>query len=537
MPTLDWIGKKVVVNHHNEVPFHLLKERPDLSVGEPGSGNLLVEGDNLLALKALLPYYAGQVKCIYIDPPYNTGNEGWVYNDNVSSPEIRKWLGKVVGSEMEDLSRHDKWLCMMYPRLCLLREMLREDGAIFVSLDDNEISELRFLLDEIFGTRSFVAHIIWEKRKSRENRRAFSFKHDFILAYARNKEKFDTSLNLLPVSKEVLARYKNPDNDSRGPWQSISANAQAGHATPAQFYKLMTPSGKLIEPPPGRCWLYTKERMEEEIRAGSIWFGKSGNNVPRIKKFLASAETRGLTPETIWYANDVGTNDEAKKNLIDIFGAKDVFDSPKPVSLIEQVIRLTAKPGDIILDSFAGSGTTGHAVAQLNKQDGGNRRFILVEMESNICRNVTAERLRRVCNGYENSEGNRVEGLGGGFRYCKLGTACFDEYGRINTEVTFVDLARHVFFSETGEPLPKQAEVDNPLIGTYKDTAVYLLYNGILKDKQLEGGNVLTQAVLNRLPKHNGPKVIYGTACRFSPARLKRENIVFKQIPYEIRVR
>jgi site-specific DNA-methyltransferase (adenine-specific)/adenine-specific DNA-methyltransferase len=277
--------------------------------------------------------------------------------------------------------------------------------------------------------------------------------------------------------------------------------------------------------------------MEQEIGAGNIWFGKLGNNAPRIKKFLTSAETRGLTPETIWYANNVGTNDEAKKNLIDIFGAKDVFDSPKPVSLIEQVVRLATKPGDIILDSFAGSGTTGHAVLQLNKQDGGNRRFILVEMDSNICRNVTAERLRRVCQGYERPDGIKVEGLGGGVRFCRLGTACFDEYGRINAEVTFSDLARHIFFTETGEPIPKQAKDSNPLIGIYKGTAVYLLYNGILKDKQPDGGNVLTQAALNILPKHDGPKVVYGTACRFSPVRLKRENIVFKQIPYEIRVR
>jgi len=540
MPTLDWIGKKAVLNHHREVSYRLLRVDAELSAGDPDSGNLLVQGDNLLALKALLPYYAGKVKCIYIDPPYNTGNEKWVYNDAVNSPEMRDWLGKVVGAEAEDLSRHDKWLCMMYPRLHLLWQFLRDDGALFVSLDDNEVSSIRLVLDEVFGGSNFIAHFIWEKRKSRENRRVFSFKHDFIVVYAKNKPLFESTRNLLSLSARVLARYKNPDDDPRGPWQSVSANAQAGHGTEAQFYELRTPGGRVLKPPPGRCWLYTEEKMQEEIRKGNIWFGKSGNNAPRIKKFIADAErTGGLTPETIWYANEVGTNDEAKKLLIEIFGETDVFENPKPPSLIRRVLHIACNPGDLILDSFAGSGTTGHAVLAMNRTDGGNRRFLLVEMDEKVCRNVTAQRLRHVIEGYERHEGGRKEmaqGLGGGFRYCTLGEPLFDEAGNIRENVKFPELAAHIFFAETGSPIPKQASGKTPFLGVHNGKAVYLLFNGVLGDKSVKGGNVLTNEVLRHLPNHAGTKVVYGEGCRLGAARLKREGVVFRQIPYEIRV-
>jgi site-specific DNA-methyltransferase (adenine-specific)/adenine-specific DNA-methyltransferase len=225
MPTLEWIGKKAVLNHYREVPFHLLDCDPDLSVGDPGSGNLLVQSDNLLALKALLPYYAGQAKCIYIDPPYNTGNEKWVYNDNVNSPEIREWLGNVVGAESEDLSRHDKWLCMMYPRLRLLRDFLAQDGVIFVSIDDNEVSALRFLLDEIFGRKNFIASVIWQKVYAPKNSaKHFSEDHDFIIVYARDGETWWP--NPIPRSEEADKRYKNPDDDPRGPWKTSDLSAR-----------------------------------------------------------------------------------------------------------------------------------------------------------------------------------------------------------------------------------------------------------------------------------------------------------------------
>ena len=536
MPRLEWDGKKAVENYHLQVPYHVLHEEPELSCGGAADvGNLLVQGDNLIALKALLPYYRGQVKCVYIDPPYNTGNEGWIYNDNVNSPVIKEWLGKAVGKEAEDLSRHDKWLCMMYPRLKLLSEFLREDGAIFISLDDNEVSALRLMLDEVFGGQNFVAHVIWEKRKSRENRRAFSFNHDFILIYARNKQAFESSRNLLPLSADVIARYKNPDDDTRGPWQSISALAQAGHATASQFYTLETPSGKKLNPPKGNCWRYTESRMAEAIRDGRIWFGKTGDNVPRIKRYLNENPDDGLTPETIWSADEASTNDEAKKELIDLLPDSVVFDNPKPVPLIIRILQIATNPGDIIIDSFSGSGTTGHAVLQLNQQDKGTRRFIHVEMESTIARDINAERLRRAVAGYKKADGSDVPGLGGGFRFLTLGEPIFNADGTINSAIIFSQLARHVWFESTRQPLPINAVFDSPLLGIARDgTAYYLLFNGILKDKSVGGGNILTHRLLATLPPHDGPRVIYAAGCRLNTGRLREEQITFKQTPYQI---
>jgi DNA modification methylase len=532
MPTLDWIGKKAVINHHNQAPFHLLKEVPEFSVGEPGSGNLIVEGDNLLALKALLPYYAGRVNCIYIDPPYNTGNEGWIYNDNVNSPEIREWLGKTVGGQATDLSRHDKWLCMMYPRLSLLKEFLNETGSIWVSMDDSEISLLRLLMDEIFGKDRFIACIVWQKRYSRENREAIGDVHEFILVYAKNPESFKRARNLVPPDEVQSRVYKNSNNDPKGRWRGIPMTAQGYR--PNQMYEIVTPAGVVHKPPEGRCWSMIESEFKKLIEEGRIYFGKNQRSQPSVIRYLSEVE--GFVPWTWWPHDEVGHTDEAKKEIRAIFGTQTAFETPKPVRLIQRIVQIATKPGDLILDSFAGSGTTGHAVMQLNKQENSNRRFILVEMDPDICRKVTSERLRKVCSGYEKSDGAKVEKLGGGFRFCKLGAACFDEHGRVNPEVKFSDLARHVFFTETGEPIPKQVRANNPLIGIYKETAIYLLYNGILKDKRIDGGNVLTQAVLDELPKHDGPKIIYGEACRFGPTRLKRENIIFKQIPYQIKI-
>lgn len=533
MPTLNWIGKKAVENHHREVPFHLLKDVPELSVGDPESGNLIVEGDNLLALKALLPYYAGQVKCIYIDPPYNTGNENWVYNDNVNSPEIKKWLGKVVGGELDDLSRHDKWLCMMYPRLSLLREMLRDDGAIFISIDDIEVANLRLILDEIFGPNNFVTNVIWEKKFSPQNDEKFiTAAHDHLLVYAKEKKKW--GVNLLPRTEATNERFKNPDHDPRGPWSSgdlTSKTKAKGHS-----YEVTSPSGKIFLPPQGRQWAPALLTFEEMLRDKRVWFGENGDKVPRIKQFLSEVQ-KGIVPMSIWKHLDVGHNQEAKQELNNFISYSFDFETPKPVRLIKRVLQLASNKDSLILDSFAGSGTTGHAVMQLNKEDQGERRFILVEIDSNISKNLTRERLKKVSGGYKKLNGEKTEGLGSGFRYCKLGAPCFNEHGKINEEVTFIDLARHVYFTETGQPMQKQAKASSPLIGLFQETAIYLLYNGILKDKKPNGGNVLTQLVLDHLPKHAGTKVVYGTACRLSSARLKRENIIFKQTPYEIRGR
>ncbi len=537
MPTLNWIGKDAVINLHKEVPFRLLKCRADLSVGNSYSGNLLVQGDNLEALKALLPYYAGQVKCIYIDPPYNTGNENWVYNDNVNSPEMREWLGKVVGTEAEDLSRHDKWLCMMYPRLVLLHQMLQEDGSFWMSIDDNEIHFARAILDEIFGIQNFVTTIIWEKIYSpKSSARHFSANHDYVIVYAKNAKGWER--NLLSRTEEQDKRYKNPDNDPRGLWKPGGLDARNYYSQGT--YSITTPSGRVISGPPnGAYWRVSREKLEEMDKDRRIWWGESGNNVPSIKRFLSEVR-QGLVPETIWTYSEVGHTQEAKQEIVKILQeAFQVFTTPKPTRLLQRIIQLSTNENDLILDSFTGSGTTGHAVLQMNKKDDGNRQFILVEMDKNIAQNIAAERLKRVIQGYayKDQNGNKKEepGLGGGFRYCELGLTLFDSNRQIREDVKYNDLAQHIYFIETGQPLPQNAKKYFPLLGTTNDLAVYLLYNGILKDKSVNGGNVLTYEVLEGLSKHIGTKVIYGNGCRISVARLRELGIVFKQIPYEIR--
>jgi adenine-specific DNA-methyltransferase len=527
MPTLNWLGKKAVENHHQHVPFHLLKDVPELSVGAPEAGNLLVEGDNLLALKALLPYYAGQVKCIYIDPPYNTGNENWVYNDNVNSPEIKKWLNKVVGNESEDLTRHDKWLCMMYPRLQLLWKFLREDGSIWISMDDSEIANLRNLTDEIFKRDKFIACNVWQKRYSRENREAIGDVHEYVLVYAKDPDLFKAARNRVPIDEAQAKVYKNRKNDPKGRWRGIPMTAQGWR--PNQMYEIVTPEGVKHKPPEGRCWSMIESEFKKLLAAGRIYFGKDGKSQPSVIRYLS--EVDGFVPWTWWPHGEVGHTDESRKEIQSILGTQTAFDTPKPVRLIERVLQIATNSGDLVLDSFSGSGTTGHAVLKLNKETGGDRRFILVEVESKIARDVTAERLRRVITGYGDTPG-----LGGGFRYCVLGEPVFDERGDIRKVVRFGELARHVYFTETGVPLPRERVPNAPLLGVHDGTAVYLLYNGILKDKSPDGGNVLTTGILAHLPKHDGPKVVYGTACRIGSERLRREDIVFKQLPYKLRV-
>jgi adenine-specific DNA-methyltransferase len=530
MPTLDWIGKEAVVDHHREVPFRLLRENEELSAGNRDAGNLLVQGDNLLALKALLPYYAGQVKCIYIDPPYNTGNEGWVYNDAVNSPEIRKWLGEVVGREAEDLSRHDKWLCMMYPRLMLLKEFLREDGSIWISIDDAEVAGLRMLMDEIFGRSCFVAANVWQKRYSRENREAIGDVHEYIVVYAPDPERFKNTRNRIPLDAKTAKVYKNLTDDPKGRWRPIPMTAQGYR--PNQMYPITTPAGVVHRPPEGRCWSTVESEYEQLLAAGRIYFGKDNKSQPNVIRYLSEVE--GLVPWTWWPHEDVGHTDEAKKELYAILGKAVGFDTPKPTRLLQRVLQIATDPGDIVLDSFAGSGTTGHAVMQLNALDVDSkpRRVILCEMDDKIARSITSLRLRRASDGY-----GAIPALHSGFRYCELDQTLFDGSGGIRPEVSFEDLARHVFFVETGEPLPKNSLSGTPLLGVSKGTAIYLLYNGILKDRSASGGNALTRAVLETLPPHDGPRVVYGTSRRVSPETLRRAGVVFKQTPYDIRIR
>jgi adenine-specific DNA-methyltransferase len=531
MPTLNWIGKEAVVKHHKEVPFRLLEPVPELSCGPADCGNLIVQGDNLHALKALLPRYAGQVKCIYIDPPYNTGNEGWVYNDNVNSPEIRKWLGEVVGKEGETLDRHDRWLCMMYPRLVLLRQFLREDGAIFVSIDDNEVATLRLMMDEIFGMANFVASFVVQKRVSPDNdERLATAVHDYLVCYAKNKSL--SSFARLPRTEEANCRYQNPDNDPRGPWTSSDLTRREYREH--DFYAITLPNGRQVTPAAGRSWAVPRETYQMLLKDNRLWFGRSGSAMPRLKRFLSEVSD-GMVPTT-WFSSDlVGGNQQSKKELRAILHEQtDLFATPKPAKLIQRILQIATDKDSLILDSFAGSGTTAHAVLKQNAEDGGQRRFILVEMDENIAHHVTRERVKRVVEGYTNAKGQAVPGLGGGFQFCRLSAQpLFDADGQIRRDVTFAQLAEFVWFAETGTGYTGTA--DSPLLGVHEGRAIYLLYNGILKDKSVGGGNVLTGPIYDTLPKFAGPKVIYAAANRMG-ARAAREGITFKQTPYALEV-
>ena len=407
---LSWPGKADCFRAIQSPSRSTLRPIPAESIDFTSTRNLIIEGDNLEVLKLLQKSYLGKVKMIYIDPPYNTGND-FIYPDNYAD-QLNSYLeytgqvdseGRRLGTNTESEGRfHSRWLSMMYPRLYLARNLLREDGAIFVSIDDGELAGLRQLCDEVFGEENFVATFIWQKRTTRENRRVFSFNHDYIVCFSRSAEEFKSSRGLLPLTDEVRARYSNPDDDPRGTWQSVSLNAQAGHATESQFYSIVTPGGRTVEPPPGRCWLVTEARFEELVEDNRIWFGSDGRNVPRLKVF-ASEGREGLTPHTLWSAEEVGTNDEAKKDLIRLFDGRDVYDTPKPTPLIQRLIQIAVPDSEgIVLDFFAGSGATAQAVMEVNKGDGGDRRFILVQLPEIVDRegfgtiaDITKERVRR----------------------------------------------------------------------------------------------------------------------------------------------
>ena len=420
MPTLQFKGRVFVENHHLAVPYH--EWRPIRSKGLSNKAslhdNLIIEGDNLAALKALLPTHHGKVKCIYIDPPYNTGNEGWAYNDNVNSPLMQDWLGKVV--DRDDLTRHDKWCCMMLPRLKLLRELLRDDGAIFVSVDDNEVHRLRCLMDEVFGEENFVATIIWEKVYSpKSSAKYLSENHDFVVLYARSKESF--RLRLLPRTEVTDARYTNPDNDPRGPWKPSDLSARNPYSKGT--YSIKCPGHWRCDQrtSTGNDFGFTGgEKFWELERDNRIWWGGDRNQVPAIKRFLSEVK-QGLVPETIWTYKEVGHTQKAKKTLLEVFADELPDITSKPVELLARIIRLSTDRDSIILDSFAGSGTTAHAVLALNKEDGGNRRFVLVECEDYVD-SITAERVRRVIKGVPSAKNADLKaGLGGTFSYFKLG--------------------------------------------------------------------------------------------------------------------
>lgn len=521
VPSLNWLGKDAVLNHHLDVPFRTLELKESFNCETGASENKIIHGDNLEALKALLPKYEGRIKCIYIDPPYNTGNENWVYNDNVNSPKIRKWLGQVVGKEAEDLTRHDKWLCMMYPRLKLLQKLLADDGTIFISIDDNEQANLKLICDEIFGAGNFVSNIIWQKKFSPQNdSKWFSDNHDFIVCYAKNK--YSWYPNLMERSLESNSRYKNPDNDPRGVWASTDLAVKS--YSKEYDYPITTPSGRIVYPTKGRCWMTSKERMKQLIEDNRVWFGKKGDNVPRYKTFLCEVQ-KGIVPLSIWLYEDVGHNQSAKQELKEIFSEEsDPFNTPKPSSLIERILQIATDKNAIILDSFAGSGTTAHAVLNLNKLDGGNRKFILVEMED-YADKITAERVRRVVNGYGDTEG-----IGGDFCYYDLGPEMLLD-GNLNEAQPIEKIREYIYYTETNKPLDSQRveQVGHEFfLGDLDNTSYYLFY----KKTEI---TTLDFDFLATIKQPSERYVVYADNCVLSKDFLFEHNITFKKIPRDVR--
>ena len=447
MYQFTWPGKQEARREAARPTTKTLRPVVEDSVDWDNTQNLYIEGDNLEVLKLLQKSYMGKVKMIYIDPPYNTGND-FVYDDDfaVSQDNYDLFSGDVdeLGNRYRKNTEtngrfHSDWCSMMYSRLMVARSLLAEDGIIFISIDDHEQKNIRNICDEIFGESNFVSNFIWEKRLNRENRKEVSSRHDYILCYIKQKSEQQRSLLLLPMNEKALSNYGNPDNDPRGLWKSDPAHAQAGHGTKSQFYTLTAPNGKKHDLPSGRCWLYTEPVMNEAIKENRIWFGKDGNGVPRIKTYL-NAKERGLTPESLLFAKDVSTNEIAKNELKRLFDGIAVFETPKPVELLKYLAILASKSEDIILDFFSGSSATAHAVMQLNAEDSGNRKYIMVQLpeatpEDSEARKagydtipeIAKERIRRAGKKIKEESPLTTQKLDTGFRVFRLDDSNFEE--------------------------------------------------------------------------------------------------------------
>lgn len=516
MATLQFKGKAAVWNHHLSVPYHTLEKDAKKSLkGTDDAENLIIEGDNLLALKALLPQYQGKVKCIYIDPPYNTGNEGWVYSDNVNSPTIKEWIGQTVAKD--DLTRHDKWLAMMTPRLKLLRELLTEDGVIFVSIDDNEQHHLRVLMDEVFGEQNFVADFIWQHRKSSQNDIDVSLSHNYTFCFARNREKF--TLNALAIDE---GRFTNPDNDPRGDWTADPMDAPGVREN--LMYPIINPNTQeTFLPPSGRHWRFTKQKYEEAVKDNRILFGRTGRSKPQYKRFKSEAEEKGTNVFTIW--DDVGTATEGTKELMELFDGKKVFDTPKPVSLITKILQLATDQNSIVLDTFAGSATTAQAVLELNRtEDGSNRKFILVEMED-YADKLTAERVRRAAKAGKDKTG---------FTYYTLGPAIDAENLLAGKLPNYKEFAKYVYYLATGKNHPDDTKINEKeyFVGKADNETVYLLYKAQVDE--LKKLAITLDWAQEAQKKDKGRKVVYAPACYLDDETLDQYGIKFVSVPYNL---
>ncbi len=514
LPILDWMSRSEDIVAAAKVPYRMLEAVPELDGGNGDPANMLIKGDNLDALKALLPFYAGRVKCIYIDPPYNTQSAFEEYDDNLE---------------------HAKWLAMIYPRLVLLRELLAEDGSIWVSIDDNEGHYLKVVMDEIFGRRNFIASPVWQKRYSRENRGAIGDVHEYIAVYAKSPDEFKARRNRLPLDEKQAKIYKNPKNpketDPTKRWRGLPMTAQGYR--PNQMYQIVADNGKVHTPPEGRCWSMVESEFLKLRKADRIYWGKDGNAQPSVVRYLSEVE--GLVPWTWWPHEEVGHTDESKKEANALFGAGVSFGTPKPERLMQRVLQIATNPGDLVLDSFLGSGTTAAVAHKMGRQ------WIGIEMGDHA-ETHCKPRIDKVIEGEQGGISEAVEWQGGGgYRYYRLGPPAFDATGRIEPDIGFDALAAHIWFAETGQPAARGEAATSPVLGLHGGTAYALLYNGILGDRRPEGGNVLTPPILAelkaQLPDHDGAWVIYGEACKVPSARLKAGNVTFKQTPYDVKAR
>jgi len=583
---LNFKGKEFVYNHHLAVPFRPLVPDAAKGIGPVDlDGNLIIQGDNLQALKALLPTHAGKVDCIFIDPPYNTGNEGWAYNDNVNSPMIKEWLNaNPIG--IEDGLRHDKWCAMMWPRLRLLHELLADDGSFWMTLDDNEVHRGRALLDEIFGVEKFIACCVWQKRYSRENREAIGDVHDYVLIYSKAPGAFKALRNKVSPTEDQLQVYTNPNNDPRGRWRGIPMTAQGFRKN--QMYPITTDTGVIHYPPEGRCWGMIEPEFELLRAKKRIWFGKDGNSQPSVIRYVDEVE--GFVPWTWWPSTEVGHTDEAKKEMHAIFGREDAFPTPKPLRLLSRIIEIATRRDSVILDSFAGSATTAHAVLDANKRDGGNRKFILVEMED-YADQLTAERVRRVINGYdfkgtqktellreslnwralqkagdlvhkveaiENLHGHeydrikkevkdgellvtgektvekRAEGLGGSFTYCTLGPAVeLDKVLSGDTLPSYAALGAALFHMATSRAFDASAiDEQSFYLGESDDRHVWLIYRPELDWlKSPDAALTLSRAKAFAAAKPGKPHLVFAPSRFVSQTMLTENNLPVEFVP------
>ena len=553
MPTLEWIGKSKVINHHQEVPFRVLERKYSFDENgqhgeDNGSENMIIRGDNLEALKALLPRYEGRVKCIYIDPPYNTAkssekNKAWVYSDSVDDPKIKAWINLAVGNEGEDLTRHDKWLCMMYPRLKLLYKLLAEDGIIFISIDDNEADTLRMICDEIFGRRNFIAQLVWRSDGNFDNQAKIKICHEYILCYIKNPDLLGLPAGVDPnatdKSKIHNAEVRNTvvKNGPKNPMSKVELPKgfpcaisdlviePRRDAFPYYYQRAVISDGKLLESVTVESGWASKNILQSFIDNHFEPVLDSKGQITTFEITKTGAIEMIKKRETVSHVLSVLSNLGSTQNMGNELARMGIsFDFPKPVQLIQYLLGFYSNADDIILDSFAGSGTTAHAVLNMNKADGGHRKFILVEM-MDYADSITAERVKRVINGYGEGK-NAVEGTGGNFSFYDLGEPLM--HGDVLNENVGVDKIReYVYFTDTKTPLSEPHPDEPYFMGVHVGSAYYFYY-------EKQAVTTLNREFLHTVKTKADAYVIYADLCTLSEAELEKYHITFKKIPRDI---